>query len=123
MPLTGHPDVGPRGSVGAMSEGPVEEAISTVTELLLGDDSIPVQLRMHEGLDQARFERLVAAIEYLIEAYRDEDGVPKVLAHAFVDISNHFFYPEGTYPEDELERIEDAGMRLTQLADRLFAAR
>jgi len=26
-------------------------------------------------------------------------------------------------PEDELERIEDAGMRLTQLADRLFAAR
>ncbi len=105
-----------------MSAMTTEEAIDTVTELLLGENSIPVQLRMHDGLDRARFDRLVAAIERLVETYRDQDTVPKVLAHSFVDVSNHFFYPEGTYPEAELERIEDAGIRLTSLAEELFGA-
>lgn len=103
-----------------MSVMTTEEAIDTVTELLLGENSIPVQLRVREGLDQARVDRLVAAIEHLVETYRDQDTVPKVLAHAFVDVSNHFFYPEGTYADDELARIEDAGIRLTSLAEELF---
>lgn len=106
-----------------MSDETLAEALDTVTELLLGETSIPVQLRMHEGLDQASFDRLVVATEYLIETYRDQDAVPKSLALAFVDISNHFFYPEGTYPEGELERIEDAGIRLSSLADELFGSR
>ena len=97
-------------------------ALDTVTELLLGEDSIPVQLRMRDGLHQERFERLVAAIEHLIEAHREQDSVPKALALAFVDVGNAFFYPEGTYPEVELERIEDAGIRLGELASELFGS-
>ena len=105
-----------------MSNPTTAAAIDTVTELLLGEDSIPVQLRMHEELDRERFDRLVGALEQLVEEFRDADAVPKVLALAFIDISNHFFFPEGAYPQDELERIEDAGIRLSELANELFAS-
>ena len=103
-----------------MSNPTTAAAIDTVTELLLGEDSIPVQLRRHEGLDQERLDRLVGAIEHLVEEFRDADAVPKVLALVFIDISNHFFFPEGAYPKGELERIEDAGIRLSELANELF---
>lgn len=98
----------------------VEVAINNVAELLLGEESIPVLLRMHEGLDQNKLDLLVASIEYLIPFYRNENNVPKVLALAFLDISNHFYFAEGAYPEDELNRIEDAGNLLSSLANELF---
>lgn len=97
-----------------------EVAIERVEEYLLGEDSIPVQLRMRAGLDKEKFAILVEATEFLIEYYRSEDVVPKSLALAFVDISSYFFFKEGDYSEAELEEIEDAGILLTSLANQLF---
>ena len=77
---------------------------------------------MHDGLDQDRLDRLVGAIEQFAEEFRDAEAVPKVLALAFVDVGNHFFFPEGAYPKDELERIEDAGIRLSELANGPFGS-
>lgn len=103
-------------------EGDLKAALATVDELLLGDDSIPIQLRQHQGLDSARFERLEDAIEVLIEHYREKDEVPKKLALAFVDISNYFYFTESEYTEAELEKFEDAAHRLTYLASQLFSS-
>jgi len=104
-----------------MSSTPeIQAAHDTVYENILGAESILVALRMRQGLDNERFQRLTAAIQLLIEHYRDQREVPKRLALAFVDISNYFFYKDGVYPPGALEQIEDAGIELTQLASQLF---
>ena len=97
-----------------------EEALIEVEELLLGERSIPVQLRLHEGFDREAYERLVKAIRVLIRHYKDQASVPKKLALAFVDVSNYFFYSEQAYPESVVEDLEDAAYELTALASELF---
>jgi hypothetical protein len=97
-----------------------DDDIATVTRLLASDDSIPVQLRMRQGLDEEAYTELTGAIERLITHFASKPTVPKELALAFVDISNGFYYDEGAYPATELERIEDVGHELSQLAQLLF---
>lgn len=99
----------------------LDTALATVDELLLGPDSIPVRLRAREGLDAERYQQLVAAIQALIEHYKDKPEVPKQLALAFLDISNFFFFTEKEYPTEVLERLEDAAHELTSLANELFS--
>lgn len=97
-----------------------QDDLATVTRLLVSEESIPVQLRMGEGLDEAAYTELAGAIERLVEAYRGRADVPKALALAFVDVGSSFFFGEGTYTEPERERIEDVGQELSYLASQLF---
>lgn len=97
-----------------------EIALANINKLLLGEDSIPVQLRMRAGLNREQYNTLITSTEYLVNAYKNEATIPKILALAFVDISSHFFFKEGTYPEAELEELEDAAILLTSLANQLF---
>ncbi len=98
----------------------VEQDLATVHRLLVSEDSIPVQLRMREGLDESAYVELMGALERLVEYYGPRAEVPKSLALAFVDVGQHFFFEEGAYPDSELERIEDAGQELSRLGQTLF---
>ena len=96
-------------------------AQTEVDELLLGPNSILVELRSLQGLDPTKYSRLVTAIHTLIDHYKGKTEVPKRLAVAFIDISNYFYYTEDEYPKDQLDRLEDAAHELTYLADKLFS--
>lgn len=98
----------------------IDDDLNTVERLLVSERSIPLQLRMREGLDEDAYNELTGAIERLTDHYASQPHVPKRLALAFVDIGTAFYYPEGAYPSDELERIEDVGQELSQMGQRLF---
>lgn len=98
----------------------IENDLRTVERLLVSEHSIPIRLRMHQGLDEDAYSDLTAALERLIDYYAHRPDVPKRLALAFVDIGAAFYYDEGTYPEEELERIEDVGQELSRMGQLLF---
>lgn len=99
----------------------IDADLATVERLLISSDSIPVQLRMHQGIDEDAYLELTGAIERLIEHYASRPDVPKSLALAFVDIGTAFDYAPGTYPDDQLERIEDIAQELTHLGQMIFS--
>jgi len=96
------------------------EALNFVYENILGEDSILIQLRRGEGLNEDRFNELVTAMQFLIVEYKNLDVVPKKLALSFVDISNYFYFNEDKYSLDEQDYIEDAVQKISQLANELF---
>jgi hypothetical protein len=97
-----------------------DKALETVYNSILGDHSILLQLRNGDGLDEALYGELVAAMKLLIEEYKGQDVVPKKLALSFVDISNYFYFNEGKYSEEYQDRLEDAVHEISQLANELF---
>jgi hypothetical protein len=98
-----------------------ETALNLVYECLLGDNSIPQQLRMKQGLDHERFSQLTDAIRLLIDYYAGEDAVPKKLALCMVDVYGAFSFREGFYNDTDTVAIEDAGLLLQELATDLFS--
>jgi hypothetical protein len=98
----------------------VADALNLVYECLLGENSLPLQLRMQQGLDEKRFAELTVALRVLIAHYRSKHEVPKQLALCMVDIYGAFSFKEGFYEAEESNRIEDAGILLQELATELF---
>jgi hypothetical protein len=98
-----------------------EEALNVIYDGLLGEQSVLVKLRNKEGLDEEKFASIIEAIDVLKIAYKDQENIPKKLALAFLDVSNYFIFSDEWYPEEEQEKIEDAGHQLTQAADELFS--
>ncbi len=96
------------------------EALNLVYENILGEDSILLQLRRGEGLNEDRFNELIIAMQFLIVEYKNLDVVPKKLALSFVDISNYFYFNEDKYSLDEQNLIEDAVQKISQLANEMF---
>ncbi|WP_152650315.1 hypothetical protein [Demequina aestuarii] len=98
----------------------IQNDLRTVERLMLSEHSIPMRLRMHQGMDEDAYSDLAAALERLIDYYANHSDVPKRLALAFVDVGAAFAYPQGAYPDDELARIEDVGQELSQMGQLLF---
>jgi hypothetical protein len=98
----------------------VNKALKIVENRLLGEASIPVAVRLMKGVNKKDYEELINAILFLIDAFKGKVSVPKILALAFVDVSNHFFVPNLSYSEKELEFLEDCGIQLSELANELF---
>jgi hypothetical protein len=94
--------------------------IQIIEQELIGENSIPCKLRNEHFFDKLAFERLVNSVEEAINYYKEQDNIPKKLALCFVDISNHFFVDSDYFSENEIEEIEDAGMELSELANKLF---
>ena len=69
----------------------MEAYIKIVEEGLIGENSIPNQIRNKHHFDRAKFLLVVDAILNLIDHYKYKELVPKILSLCFVDISNHFF--------------------------------
>jgi hypothetical protein len=96
------------------------EAIAVIVEGLSGFDGLPTKIHGGRGLDRAQLALVRAAILHLIGAWKDRDTVPKSGAMAFVDIQTGL--SSRFYSEDEQREMEDAGIELVELANRLFAA-
>lgn len=97
-----------------------EKILEIIENELIGINSIPVKLRNEHFFDREAFEKLINALEIAIEIFKDQIQVPKKLALCFIDISNHFFVDDNFFNQDEIELIEDAGMKLSELANKLF---
>jgi hypothetical protein len=98
-----------------------EISLKIVYERLVGPHSLPISVREMQGVNKKDYQELKCAIEYLIEYYSDKNEVPKELALAFVDIGNYFFVPNLNYSEEEHEELEDYGIELSELANKLFS--
>lgn len=98
----------------------INEAIDVVYNGLVGVNSIPVNLRMGNGLDYESVSKVKEAIKYLISEYSFKSEVPKKLAFAFVDIYGAFQFKEGFYSEKELIEYENLGIEFQELAYNLF---
>jgi len=96
-----------------------DKALNVVYDYTIGDNSILVELRAGEGLNQESYKLLIEAMTKLIEEYKDQSEVPKKLALCFVDISNYFYFHEGKYTKEE-ELFEDAVHEISRLAEILF---
>jgi hypothetical protein len=97
-----------------------QEALDTIYQGLLGNNSIPVQLRSGKGLDKDTFLKIKIAIAFLKKEYKNKNEVPKKLALAFIDISSYFSFRDDFYSIEDQEVFEDAANELVQLANDLF---
>lgn len=97
-----------------------EKILKIIEDELIGINSIPLKLRNEHFFDKEAFQKLINAIEIAIEIFKDQIQVPKKLALCFIDISNYFFVDDTFFSQDEIELIEDAGMKLSELANKLF---
>lgn len=98
-----------------------KKALTIIEEKMIGKNSIPVKIRVGEGIKEEDYSELIEAINFLIIFYKTQSSVPKVLALCFLDISNYFFLGESNYSEIEIEKIEDLGIELVELANLLFS--
>jgi hypothetical protein len=69
-------------------------------------------------LDEPQLAEVERAMHHLAQAWAGRDAVPKRLAMALVDIQSGF--DNRFYDEAEQERLEEAGMRLVELAYELL---
>ena len=63
------------------------EAERVVHDLLLGPDSLPMQVHRGDFVNESNVDELFDALSVLIDFYRDLSSVPKALALALIDIS------------------------------------
>ncbi|EEO5360791.1 hypothetical protein G6R69_004828, partial [Salmonella enterica] len=67
-----------------------EIALKIVIDKLLGDNSIPVRLRLKRDFSDDEVENLYKALDFLAEVYADESTVPKILGLALMDVYGMF---------------------------------
>ena len=92
-----------------------------VVDKLLGDDSIPVRLRLKKDFSDDEVEDLYKALDFLAEIYADEIVVPKVLGLALMDVYGMFSFRDGMYSKDKLIKLEDIGIELQEKAINIFS--
>lgn len=98
-----------------------DQKIGFVFECLVGEQSIPAQLRMKRGLNEERFTRLISVLQELTGECAGGATIDKRLAFAFVDIRTAFDGAIRLYSGAVAERIEDAAEQLVDLAYGLFS--
>jgi len=93
-----------------------KELLKIIESYLIGYDSLPMKIRQMEEVCESDFNKLKDAIIEITKYYENKSEVPKQL-----DISNFFFVPNLNYSEEELERYEDYGIELSELANKIFS--
>jgi hypothetical protein len=89
---------------------------------LVSQESLPVRLRMGEGLDEEQLAQVKGALHFLVERWRHRTEVPKRVAAAYVDLQSSMQWGWDRYSETEQIAIEDAANELVDLAYQLFEA-
>ena len=80
-----------------------------VIELLLGENSIRVKLRMKDNVVED-FHKLMADLDLLIKKYQGKTSIHKRLAYALADFS----FNENFYSKEEAIAIEDMGIQIME---------
>ena len=99
----------------------ISNYISQIEQFMMGEDSIPNQLRNCHHFDRNSYNELVDLLHKVISYYRDKVDVPKRLALCFIDILNSFYVNQEYFSKEEFDEIEDAGMKISELANILFS--
>lgn len=95
-------------------------ALQIVADKLLGDDSIPVRLRLNKAFTTDEIECLYQALDFLAECYNEHTTVPKILSLALTDVYGMFSFRVGIYNEDKCRELEDIGIKLQDKAIEIF---
>ncbi|CAH6659965.1 hypothetical protein [Pseudocitrobacter vendiensis] len=95
-------------------------ALKIVVDKLLGDDSIPVRLRLNKEYTSNEIESLYQALDFLAEYYTEHAMVPKLLSLALTDVYGMFSFRVGIYSEDKCRELEDIGIKLQDMAIDIF---
>ena len=99
-----------------MTEEEAARLIEVVCDGLSGPRSIPVKLRIGEGLDREQLAVVLDAMERLDEHYEGKEMVPKRLAAALLDIHEGMEQGLARYSSEEKDAIEEAAMELATIA-------
>lgn len=98
-----------------------ENHLNIVYKFLLENESILLDMRRGEGLNDSKYKKLLESINYLTEQYRNSEVIPKKLALCFIDISNYFYFNKQLYSTEEQNKLEDAAHKISELANALFS--
>jgi hypothetical protein len=79
-------------------------------------DEFSVPLRMHDGLDEAAFEKYTAVLRDCAAAWRGRAAIPRSAVNVLVDIFPTTDAVAYSYDEDQRPRIKNAAHTLWQLA-------
>lgn len=90
--------------------------VGVVWEGLAGPRSIPLKLRVGQGLDRAQLQEVTEALDQLVERYEGRDVIPKRLAAAFLDLHQAMEQGLAMYPQEEQDAIEDAASEIATMA-------
>jgi hypothetical protein len=93
-----------------------EEATETIVEGLSGQSSIPVKLRLGQGLDRDQLVAVKQAMRFWTQRLKGRPDVPKRIAAAFVDLQGGMQWGWDRYASTEQDEIEDAATELVMLA-------
>lgn len=89
--------------------------IEELKELFLSGDGLLVLLRLGDGLDKSKFDRICCILKDLKEEWKNSDYIPKMAVDIFID-----FYPAiessyGLYNDEEMEEIIEAADIIMEL--------
>lgn len=97
-----------------------QEAVATIEETLLSDNSILGRLAMKKGIDEQALARLEVAVQTLAPIYQTRKEVPKTVAAAFLDLTPDFERTMALYSPEEQDRIEDLKLHVISLGHDLL---
>jgi len=89
-----------------------------VVARLIGPDSLPLQIRGGQFVDEREVAELLDAMRALVGRFTDESAVPKELALATVGTATRF--ENAHYPQEQQDRLEDLGAEVERLAEEVF---
>lgn len=98
---------------------PTADLVAVVVTHLVGDESLPLQIRGGRLVDERAVAELLGAMSALVGRFTGEQSVPKELALATVGIATRF--ENVHYPQEQQERLEDLGAEVERLAEEMFA--
>lgn len=89
--------------------------LEKLEELLLSEDGLLVSLRLGNGLDEVKVEKICYVLKELKVEWEDFDFIPKKAVDIFID-----FYPAmesscGLYSEEESDKIIDTADKIMDL--------
>ena len=102
----------------ALPDG-TDALVALVVARLVGEDSLPVQVRGGGFVDEAQVAELLAALQVLAGRLVGERTVPKALALATVNVASRF--ENSHYALAQQERLEDIGHEVERLAEELYS--
>jgi hypothetical protein len=99
-----------------------DEACRLIIEGMQGPQSLMRKLRRQDGFDEPQWLAMKAAFEFLIEAWRDRDSVPKSLALALSDIRDAFEIGGNRYEPNLQTFVEEVGCEVMDYTGRLYGS-
>lgn len=97
-----------------------EQASRLIIEGMQGPQSLMRKLRREESFDEGQWEEMKRAFEFLINAWRDRDCIPKEFALAIADIRDTFEIGGNRYEPNLQTFVEELGCEVLGYMGRLY---